>query len=154
MHEIDNNICFLLHKTLQRSLVLLREEIGHYGLTPSQFVLLACLWQQEGLTQVELSNKSQIDRTTIGGLINRLEKNGLLERRPHHQDSRTNQIYLTERSKDLEILLSQCALNSQDKFINVLNENEVKELTRILKILRGYTNITLLRDIHPNSISQ
>lgn len=136
MYNIDKSIGFLLSKAYQRVWAIMREEIESYDLTPPQFGLLAFLWQQDGLTQVELSEKGQIDRTTIGGLIDRLEKLGLVERRPHPHDRRAYKIHLTDRGKDLEVPLSACADRSLTKFTRGLSEQEVGELRRMLEILR------------------
>jgi DNA-binding MarR family transcriptional regulator len=137
MYDIENSIGFLLSKGYQRAWAILREEIEPYDLTPPQFALLAFLWQQDGLTQVELSEKGQIDRSTIGGLIDRLERNGLLERRQHPQDRRAYKIYLTEQGKSMERNLSACAERSLKRFTSGLNDDEIKELRRMLEILRG-----------------
>ena len=141
MYDIEKSIGFLISKAYQRVWALMREEIEVYDLTPPQFGLMAFLWQQDGLTQVELSDKGQIDRTTVGGLIDRLEKNGLVERRPHPQDRRAYKIYLTGKGKELEKPLTQCAGNVLAKFTNGLNAQEVSELTRMLEILRGERNV-------------
>lgn len=137
MYNIENSIGFLLSKGYQRAWALLREEIEVYDLTPPQFGLLAFLWLQDGMTQVELSEKGQIDRTTVGGLIDRLEKNGLVERRPHPQDRRAYKIHLTDQGKKMEGPLSECASRALAKLTNGLSGNEVNELTRMLEILRG-----------------
>jgi DNA-binding MarR family transcriptional regulator len=136
MYDINKSIGFLLSKAYQRSWAIMRGEIEPYDLTPPQFGLLAFLWQQDGLTQVELSEKGQIDRTTIGGLIDRLEKNGLVERRQHPQDRRAYKIHLTDQGKRLEVPLSECAERSLTKFTKGLNGQEVAELCRMLEILR------------------
>lgn len=137
MYDIEKSIGFLLSKCYQRAWALLREEIDPYELTPPQFGLLSFLWQQDGLTQVELSEKGQVDRSTVGGLIDRLEKNGLLERRQHPQDRRAYQIWLTQRGRELEIPLSQSACHALTTFTSGLNQQEIEELRRMLGILRG-----------------
>lgn len=137
MYDIEKSIGFLLSKAYQRAWATLREEIEQYDLTPPQFALLAFLWQQDGLTQVELSEKGQIDRSTLGGLIDRLEKNGLLERRHHPKDRRSYKIYLTDRGKELEQPLSECANRSLERYTSGLNDMEISELRRMLEILRG-----------------
>jgi len=137
MYDIEKSIGFLLSKAYQRAWATLREEIEPYDLTPPQFALLSFLWQQDGLTQVELSEKGQIDRSTIGGLIDRLERNGLLERRQHPKDRRAYRIYLTAQGKAMECTLSACAEQSLKRFTSGLNEDELKELRRMLEILRG-----------------
>ncbi len=141
MYNIEKSIGFLLSKCYLRAGAILREEIEQYDLTPPQFALLCFLWQQDGLTQVELSEKGQIDRSTVGGLIDRLERSGLLERRQHPQDRRAYRIYLTEQGKSLEVPLSQGAERSLQRFTSGLNETEINELRRMLEILRGERRI-------------
>jgi DNA-binding MarR family transcriptional regulator len=136
MYDINKSIGFLLSKAYQRAWAIMREEIESYDLTPPQFGLLAFLWQRDGLTQVELSEMGQIDRTTVGGLIDRVEKLGLVERRQHPHDRRAYRIYLTQRGKDLEEPLSECATRSVDTFTRRLNKQEINELCRMLEILR------------------
>jgi MarR family transcriptional regulator, lower aerobic nicotinate degradation pathway regulator len=137
MYDIEHSIGFLLSKAYQRAWAILREEIDVYELTPPQFCLLAFLWQQDGLTQAELSEKGQIDRTTIGGLVDRLEKCTLVERRPHPQDRRAYKIYLTKQGKELETPLTECARRTLTKITTGLNAEEIGELKRMLEILRG-----------------
>lgn len=137
MYDIENSIGFLLSKAYQRAWATLREEIERHDLTPPQFALLSFLWQRDGLTQAELSEKGQIDRSTLGGLIDRLERSGLLERRQHPQDRRAYKIYLTGQGKAMEEPLSACAERSLKKFTAGLNDDEVKDLRRMLEILRG-----------------
>ncbi|MDD2581912.1 MAG: MarR family transcriptional regulator [Desulfuromonadaceae bacterium] len=137
MYDVEKSIGFLLAKSCQRVWAILREEIEPHDLTPPQFALLSFLLQQDGLTQVELSEKCQIDRSTLGGVIDRLERGGLLERCQHPQDRRAYRICLTAQGKAMESTLSGCAERSQKRFTSGLNESEVRELGRMLEILRG-----------------
>src|SRR6266568_465905 len=135
LYDIEQNIGFLLSKAYQRVWAIMRDEIESHDLTPPQFCLLAFLWQQDGMTQVELSRKGEIDRTTIGGLVDRLEKLGMVARRQHSTDRRTYNIHLTERGKKLEAPLSECADRSLKKFTKGLDEREICELQRMLENL-------------------
>lgn len=136
MYDIEHSIGFLLSKAYQRAWAILREEIDGFELTPPQFCLLAFLWQRDGMTQAELAEKGQIDRTTVGGLVDRLEKSALVERRPHPQDRRAHKIHLTERGRELEAPLSDCARRALAKITSGLSEAEVSEFRRILEIMR------------------
>ena len=72
MLEIDKSVGFLLAKAYQRACAMFKEAFDQHDLTPQQFGLLGFLWQEDGLSQTELSARSQIDRTTMGGLIHLL----------------------------------------------------------------------------------
>lgn len=136
IYDIDKSIGFLLAKAHQRGWAMFSEQIASYDLTPPQFSLLAFLWQQDGLTQTELSELSQIDRTTMGGLIDRMQRNGLLERRTHPQDRRAYQIYLTDRGQDLQPELALIANQVLEQFTACLTDHDKQELVRMLNLLR------------------
>jgi len=136
MYDIEKSIGFLLAKAHQQGWAMFSKEIGRYDLTPPQFSVLAFLWQQDGLTQTELSDKTQIDRTTLGGLIDRLEKQGMVERRAHPQDRRAHLVYLTEKSRNQSEKLGEVAQTTLQQFVTGLSDNDQRELVRMLEILR------------------
>lgn len=140
MYDIEKSIGFLLAKAHQRGVAMFMEGIGKYDLTPPQFGVMAFLWQQDGQTQSELTEKTQIDRTTMGGLIDRLARSGLVERRPHPQDRRAHLIFLTVYGKELETELTNIANQTLERFTAGLSDNDKLHLARMLEILRGEKN--------------
>jgi DNA-binding MarR family transcriptional regulator len=136
MIDIEKSVGFLLAKAYQRACALFKEEFDRYDLTPQQFGLLAFLWQEDGLSQAELSARSQIDRTTMGGIIDRLEKEGLIERRHHPEDRRAYQVFLTDRSKALEDELCAVACQVKERVNAPLTVMEQETLVRLLEKLR------------------
>lgn len=136
MFTIENSLGFLLAKSYQRAYALFKAPLEKYSLTPKQFSLLAFLWQQDGLSQVELSDKCQIDRTTIGGLIDRLEKQRYVRRELHPEDRRAFQIHLTDQGRALEEELLSIAVKVTDTFTAGLSPEETETLRRLLKKLR------------------
>ena len=134
--DIGNSVGFLLAKAYQRASMLFKEEFEGRDLTPRQFGLLGFLWQEDGITQSELSARSQIDRTTMGGLIDRLEKEGLLVRRSHPEDRRAYRICLTEKGKSLQTELTPLAAAAQEKFTAKLDPQELATLKSLLEKIR------------------
>ncbi|BCS53410.1 MarR family winged helix-turn-helix transcriptional regulator [Geobacter sp. SVR] len=137
MFDVEKSLGFLLAKAYQRAWALFKEALDPYEITPPQFGLLAFLWQQDGLTQVELSEKSQVDRTTVGGLIDRLERTGMVERQPHPQDRRAHMIRLTPKGKTMEDQLTDAAQRVMEQFTAGLADTEINDLVRMLETLRG-----------------
>ena len=137
MIEIEKSIGFLLSKAYQCACALFNEEFTSYDLTPQQFGLLGFLWIEDGLSQTELSAKSQVDRTTIGGIIDRLEKEGMVERRPHPEDRRAYQVFLTHKGKILEDELCTVANRVQDMVNSPLTAEEQTLLIRLLEKIRN-----------------
>ena len=135
--DIAKSVGFLLAKAYQRACVIFKEEFEGHDLTPQQFGLLGFLWQEDGVTQAELSAKSHIDRTTMGGLIDRLEKEGLVMRCSHPEDRRAYRICLTEKGRSLEKVLTPLAIKAQDHFIAKLNHQEIETLKSLLEKIRS-----------------
>lgn len=135
--DIGNSIGFLLAKAYQRACLLFKEEFEGYEITPQQFGLLGFLWQEDGITQAELSARSQIDRTTMGGLIDRLEKEGLVMRCTHPEDRRAYRICLTEKGKSLEPALAPLAFKTQERLTAKLDRHEVEMLKSLLEKIRS-----------------
>ena len=135
--DIEKMVGFLLAKAYQRACLIFKEHFEQYDLTPQQFGLLGFLWREDGITQALLSAKSQIDRTTMGGLIDRLEKEGRVVRRAHPEDRRAYMVCLTEKGKALEPELTPLALRAQEKFIGKLDPQEVETLKSLLEKIRN-----------------
>jgi DNA-binding MarR family transcriptional regulator len=136
MTDVASSVGFLLAKAYQRACAIYKEQFDGYGLTPQQFCLLRFLWEEDGITQVELSKRSQIDRTTIGGLIDRLAQSGFLKRLPHPDDRRAYRIFLSAAGKKLEAELTPLAEELHRKILAPLTAEEIETLTAILRKLR------------------
>jgi DNA-binding MarR family transcriptional regulator len=84
----------LLRRCQQRAVEIFMEEIGTARLTPRQFALLLTLSQRPGLTQTELVEQTGIDRSTVGDMIDRLVRRGLVRRRRSGRDQRANTLVI------------------------------------------------------------
>ncbi|RMF19937.1 MAG: MarR family transcriptional regulator [Deltaproteobacteria bacterium] len=59
------------------------------------------LWNEEGLRAVELGRRAGLEPSTMTGLLDRMEADGLIERRPDPNDRRALTIHLTEEGRAL-----------------------------------------------------
>ena len=69
------------------------------SLTREQWSVMAVLWKNDGATQQMLANATYRDRPGITRLLDNLEKEEYIQRRPHATDRRTNLIFLTKKGK-------------------------------------------------------
>ena len=72
-----------------------------HGVTADQFVLLACLAEQDAIMQQELARRASSDPSTIGAMLVLLEGRGLVTRARHPDDSRARVVTLTARGRRL-----------------------------------------------------
>jgi DNA-binding MarR family transcriptional regulator len=73
------------------------ELMGTLGLEPRHFALLRAVRGADGQSQQEVAQRLQIPPSTMVSLVDHLEKQAMLERRPHPTDRRTRLLHLTER---------------------------------------------------------
>lgn len=90
---------------LNESSRLLRNYIDHRakerGTTRAQWIVLYRLYQQEGLSQVDLADVLELQPISLVRLLDRLVEHGLLERRHDPKDRRANRLFLTAKGRQL-----------------------------------------------------
>ena len=72
-----------------------------FDLTSVQFAALDAIAQQPGTDQASLAASISFDRATIGGVIDRLELKGLVQRVVSKQDRRARQLHITSAGEQL-----------------------------------------------------
>lgn len=71
------------------------------NVTRSQWWVLAYLSRKDGMTQSQLAEELDLGKVAVGGLIDRLEKSGLVRREADSTDRRVNRVFLEPKSKQL-----------------------------------------------------
>lgn len=135
--DIEESLGFLLAKCHQKAFQIFREKLLPHNLTHPQFAVLAFLWKKDGQSQIQLGTAIEMDRTTTSGVIDRLEKQGLVNRRHHPEDRRVFMIYLTEAGRELEHTLPRLSLEANAEVASNLSEKEKETLLVLLKKMRG-----------------
>jgi len=110
--------------------------IGPHGLTTSQASVLSILFSEDGLTQSELAARLKIGTVSLGGLVDRLEARGLVERRADPADRRANRVFLTADAYPLGRIMKRCG-RTLDEIANAgLSEQAVAEMFAALERVR------------------
>ena len=114
----------------------LRARLQPHKMTPGQWFVLRALWQQEGLSQRELSRRVGTTEPTTVSALRLLERNGLVRRERNAQDRRTINIFLTDRAKQRREELLPLALEINDVATAGLTAAELGQLRAILGKIR------------------
>lgn len=91
---------FLVHDVSRMRNTLFDAVMRSRGVTRSQWSVLATLSRakrDDGMMQVELASIMDVGKVTVGGLIDRLESTGLVERRFDANDRRARRIFITDK---------------------------------------------------------
>jgi len=114
-----------------------RRQISHAGATPDQFTALRTLNEGDsmGLTQSELVRAMSSDPNTVASLLERMENNRWLQRKPHETDGRAKRILLLPAGKKIYNELRDCAVDLQGDILMTLPESQrntfLEELAKV-----------------------
>lgn len=99
----DSHLTFLftLHDLARTMKLYADQKASQFGMTRSQWAVLAKLERSEGLKQSELAELMDVQPITLTRLIDRLCDNGLIERRADADDRRAKRLYLTDAAKPI-----------------------------------------------------
>jgi len=92
----------LLDQVARRLREVQRLTVSEVDLTPPQYQTLRLLWEQDSQPFKDLAASNGCTRPTMTGIVDTLEKNGLVTRQPNPDDRRSLLVTLTEKGKDLE----------------------------------------------------
>ncbi len=107
------------------------------GLTRSQWQVLAYLLRADGLQQKELAEQMDITAITLTGLLDRMERDGWVERRADPGDRRAKRIYLTEKVAPVIKELRTLGREVRKAALQGLNEMEQQQLISLLMKVRS-----------------
>ena len=129
--DLENSpgaLIFLASKSQERlAEIAIKKQLG---LTPAQWKIILALSITDGLTQKELADKIYIDSSTIVPVIDKMEQNGLVERKSDSQDRRINRIFLTKKSESTVDSIILTVLQLRKMIYHGISESEL-DLARI-----------------------
>jgi MarR family transcriptional regulator, transcriptional regulator for hemolysin len=138
--NFDQALGFVIHDVAR----MLRWEFDRraqtIGLTRSQWFVLAFLLREDGVQQQRLAELMELTPITMTGLLDRLERDGWVERRPDPDDRRAKRIYLTK--KVLPVLKKIRALGKEVRESAVAGLTETEQQNLIALLLKVRTNLS------------
>lgn len=122
----------LTHRALARELE--RLTLPH-GISSSQWPLMRVLWNEEGLTQRELSRRVAVREPTIASALHKMEKNGLIRRLTREDDRRNRRVFLAAKGRRLKETLWPCVAIINAIALAGLSADEITAARRILLVM-------------------
>ena len=133
----ENKIAVLIKKLSLEIDKLSNPILEPYDLTNSQFKILKFLLNspENSIRQVDVEKYFSMTNPTVTGLVQTLEKKGLIERKINPNDSRSKILCPTEKTMKMKNLLYKLGDELEKKFTSVLNPDEKETLMQLLKKL-------------------
>ena len=133
--ELGQFTGFLLNWLGTRSRERFMAVLEPHGIHPRDFGVMVVLARRPGLTQQELADGANVDRSSLVAVLDGLEARGLAERRAHPEDRRKRAVHLTEDGKRTLAELQAEAREVGIELLEPLDREERAELQRLLRKL-------------------
>jgi DNA-binding MarR family transcriptional regulator len=136
-------IGFLLKDVTRLFTRRFEERAQDLSLTLAQCKALSYLERHEGVSQKRLAELTELDPMSLVRILDRMEADGWVERRPDPQDRRARTLYLTVQARPLLERIAMVASETRAEALTGLAEDEREQLTRLLA--RVHENLSSLK---------
>lgn len=142
--DLDLNVGFLLHDVSRLMRASFDQRAQALGLTRAQWRVLVHLGPRQGINQSALADILELDAVTMGRHVDRLQRDGWLQRRADPDDRRAWRLYLTEASRPTLERMDAIATEMQAAALEGLASVDRDRLTEVL--LRIKANLSAPAD--------
>ena len=139
MPKFTDSLPMLLSRALDKVMPNYRSLFQAYDLTDQQWRVLRALWEQKHLTSTEISQITILPTPSLVGILDRLEKKGLIGRFRSVEGRRHVHIIPTQAGRDLQEQILSKVKKIHDDFMQRVTTEEWDELNRILNKMAGPT---------------
>jgi DNA-binding MarR family transcriptional regulator len=107
------------------------------GLTLAQCKVLAYLERNEGISQIRLAELSDTDAMTLVRILDRMERDGWIERRAHPSDRRARQLFLRQGARPVITRMQRLGDLARTAALAGLSAGEREQLMNLLERVHG-----------------
>ena len=133
----EETIGFLLWDATRAFTTEFSTRIARRGVSFGLWPFLRELWEEDGLTQSELSRRVHMKGPTTVAAINRLERSGMVRRVQNKSDGRKINVFLTEKGRRTYDLAMPEVEAINRRGLDRIVERDQVQLKRMLKRIRG-----------------
>ncbi len=138
MRDFDRSLPMLMHRALNAVLPRFRTIFRRFGLTEQQWRVLRVLWEADGAPLLALAARTLIPAPSLVGVVDRLQRDGLVERRRSEADRRLAQVWLSDAGRGLEQAVNPLVDAAYAELENLVSAAEWQALTATLnKVATG-----------------
>lgn len=134
--ELRNCINYLLTVAQHEVFLVFSERLADYNVTPGQYGVLNCLWTRGSATPSEIAQLLRLENSTVSGILDKMQKRGLVDRVLDPVDRRSIRVVATEEAQAIEedVLRTVEELNRE-----ILSRFSPKEARQLLELLGRLT---------------
>ena len=133
--KVQDCIFFQLIKASQAGAAYWTHKVEHLGVTASQAMVLNFLGEEDRILSRTLGQKLGITSATMTGILDRLEKMALIERRSHPDDRRAILVCLTEQGRLAATEINTIMIAANQAFLSPFGSKQVSVFQDVLKLI-------------------
>ena len=145
--EPPENVGFIIGDVSRMLRTVYDRRVEPLGLTRAQWRVMARISRNEGCTQTELAAELEIEKPTLGRLIDRLQANDWVERRADENDARTKRVFLTPRAQPVLKEMYSLADDVLDAAFSGLTRDQADQLLQSLLHVKSNLSELLINGI-------
>jgi DNA-binding MarR family transcriptional regulator len=123
---------YLFRRSQQIAVAIFSEECGQFGLTCLQYSALSRIRENPGIDVTRLSDIMGFDRSTLGGVIERLEIKGYIRRSGTADDKRVKLLEITKQGQAILGEIEPCLSRVNRRIFGCFSTDEQKLLSKLL----------------------
>lgn len=134
-HEYDvaQDMGYALTQTTRAYQQTLNAELAPYGVTLRQSQVLGWLRKKGDLSQCQLARLLRIEPATLAGVLERMERDGLILRIADRSDRRRKLVRLNQCAEELGETAVECSARVCARAVQGLSPQEIDALRELLK---------------------
>lgn len=130
--DVRSCINFMLSSSQNTVFKYFSKRLSEYNITPAQYGVLNCLWQYGDISPSKIREILILEPSSVSGVLDRMQKNGLIERHIDQNNQRAIVVTLTEKSKAMKDGVQAIVKEMNDKFLAPFTEEEKAILQKML----------------------
>lgn len=131
---------FLMFRTARGMKKMLDARLSEFNVTSSQASVLNTLFSSDGISLSDIGKSVHLDKPAITGLADRMEKDGLVERRRTSSDRRIIQLFLTEKGRNLYNTIETIIIEVDQQLVKGIVTQEIETLHEMLQSIWDQAN--------------
>ena len=133
----DDRLAHLIREATRLLVRSLQARLQAHNVSFGHWAFLRILWEQDGLSQRQLSEAAGVMEPTTNAALHAMEQRGYVERRRQAGDLRNQHVFLTASGRRLKRLLVPLAIEVNEVAVQALPREDLATTRRVLRAIIG-----------------
>ena len=135
--DLSRNFGFIMNDVARLMRTAFDRRVKSLGLTRSQWCVLNHLFRNDGSTQSELADLLEVQKPTLGRLLDRMEQKGWIRREGHSADRRAKRVFLTKEVEPAIKAMRSAAAALRKEALGSLSAQQQEQFVDALLAIKG-----------------